>query len=65
MARRAVRAAFSGATSVAGRCTCMFRPCDNDNVAFVAFRVAEMLPTKSLAINGVAEVADFRAIIKP
>ena len=32
---------------------------DNDNVTFVAFRVAEMLPTKPLAFNDVADVADF------
>ncbi|HTV43264.1 MAG TPA: hypothetical protein VMF08_22055 [Candidatus Sulfotelmatobacter sp.] len=38
---------------------------DNDNVAFVAFPVAEMLPTKSLTINNVADVADFQSIIKP
>ena len=33
-------------------------PLEGD-VAFVAFRVAEMLPTKQLAINHVADVADF------
>ncbi|HTV40218.1 MAG TPA: hypothetical protein VMF08_06570, partial [Candidatus Sulfotelmatobacter sp.] len=38
---------------------------DNDNVAFVAFRVAEMLPTKQLAINDVADVADFQSNHQP
>jgi hypothetical protein len=36
----------------------------NVNVAFVAFRVSEMLPTKPLAFNDVADVANFRVIIK-
>jgi hypothetical protein len=42
--------------------------CDNDNVVLVAFDVAEMLPTKPLLFNDVADVADVadvEAIIKP